>query len=254
MKCVLTDPMDPSGSGLRCLMTAGGLLVFMMCFHLRASVRGPSLSPSVHACSMLGEVGECVTCCPLTPGGQVIIIKPFTTDCAQSLIKDFLLGAQRAEGRDLWPRLVTVFSNRVSPHPVAAGLRAKSGPTQTQKCKNHDELASGTSVIKTSIVSLRGGRSVLGRSMTWVVTSQSSQMARELSLDCDVERRHRWNEDAEIDGQRREDDLFSARARRCFELYCVFILPNRHVHQFPLWSQSLKPLRPVTFSTFNVEV
>lgn len=119
--------MDPSGSGLRC-------------FHLQIFMRG-SLSLSVHVCSMLGEVRECVTCCPLTPGGQVIIIKPFTTDCAQSLIKDFLLGAQRAEGRDLWPSLVTFFSNRVFPHPVAAGLRAKSGPAQIQKSKNYDQLA-----------------------------------------------------------------------------------------------------------------
>lgn len=171
MECLLTDPMDPSGSGLRCPITGARLLVFMICFHLQIFTRGSSLSPSVHVCSMLGEVGECVTCCPLTPGGQVIIIKPFTTDGAQSLIKDFLLGAQRAEGRDLWPSLVTFFSNRVFPHPVAAGLRAQSGPAQIQKSKNYDQLASGTSVIKPSIVPLLGRGWVLGRSITWVVTS-----------------------------------------------------------------------------------
>lgn len=143
----------------------------MDCFHLGIFMRGSSLSLSEHVCSMLGEARECVTCCPLTPGGQVIIIKPFTTDCPQSLIKEFLLGAQRAEGRDLWPSLLTFFANRVLPHPVAAGPRAKSGPTQIQKCKNYDQLASGTSGIKTSIVSLLGRRSVLGRSLTWVVTS-----------------------------------------------------------------------------------
>lgn len=52
----------------------------------------------------------------------------FTTDSAQSLIKDFLLGTQRAEGRDLRSGLVTFFSNRVLPHPVAAGPRPESAP------------------------------------------------------------------------------------------------------------------------------
>lgn len=58
-----------------------------------------------------------------------------STASDQSLIKDFLLGTPGAEGRDLWLALVTFSSNRVLPHPVAAGLRPQSAPLKSTSAR-----------------------------------------------------------------------------------------------------------------------